>query len=98
MKKLILAFIAALCCNMVFGTEKVYQDDAGVIRWTSDGLRRQDLIRFGKYVEYENARIDAINAYDSKGYFNVTDAHNRFFIPQGFIDESKSEIKQNSGY
>lgn len=37
MKKLILAFIAALCCNMVFGTEKVYLDDAGVIRWTSDG-------------------------------------------------------------
>lgn len=63
-----------------------------------EGLRRQDLIRFGKYVEYANARIDAINASDSKGYFNVTDAHNRFFIPQGFIDESKSEIKQNSGY
>ena len=37
MKKLILAFIATLCCNMVFGIEKVYLDDAGVIRWTSDG-------------------------------------------------------------
>ena len=63
-----------------------------------EGLRRQDLIRFGKYVEYANDRINKINASDSKGYFNVTEAHNRFFIPQSFIDESKSMIKQNIGY
>ncbi|MDR0939789.1 MAG: RagB/SusD family nutrient uptake outer membrane protein [Mediterranea sp.] len=64
-----------------------------------EGLRRQDLIRFGKYVEYANNRINAVNAADaSLGYFNVTDAHNRFPIPQSFIDESKSQIQQNTGY
>ncbi|MDR0894649.1 MAG: RagB/SusD family nutrient uptake outer membrane protein [Prevotellaceae bacterium] len=64
-----------------------------------EGLRRQDLIRFGKYVEYANQRINAANAADAGlGYFTVTDAHNRFPIPQSFIDESKSEIKQNPGY
>jgi len=62
-----------------------------------EGLRRQDLIRFGKYVEQANARIAAANA-TGKSYFTVTDAHNRFFIPQTFIDESKSAIKQNTGY
>ncbi len=64
-----------------------------------EGLRRQDLIRFGKYVEYANARIDAANASDaSKGYFNVGKHHERFFIPQTFINESKSAIKQNEGW
>ena len=62
-----------------------------------EGLRRQDLIRFGKYVEYANQRIADANA-TGKSYFTVTDAHNRFFIPQTFIDESKSAIKQNAGY
>lgn len=64
-----------------------------------EGLRRQDLIRFGKYVEYANDRIDEANAADeSKGYFNVDDSHERFFIPQTFINESKSAIKQNEGW
>ena len=62
-----------------------------------EGLRRQDLIRFGLYHEYANQRIAAANA-TGKSYFSVTEAHNRFFIPQSFIDESKSAIKQNSGY
>lgn len=62
-----------------------------------EGLRRQDLIRFGKYVEYANNRIDAANA-TGKSYFHVTDAHNRYFIPRTFIDESKGAIKQNPGY
>ena len=62
-----------------------------------EGLRRQDLIRFGLYHEYANQRIAAANA-SGKSYFTVTDAHNRFFIPQSFIDESKSAIKQNTGY
>ena len=62
-----------------------------------EGLRRQDLIRFGKYVEYANNRIAAANA-TGKSYFTVTDAHNRFFIPRSFIDESKGEIRQNEGY
>lgn len=60
-----------------------------------EGLRRQDLIRFGKYVEYANNRINKVNAAQGTGYFNVDEGHNRFFIPQTFIDESKGEIKQN---
>lgn len=62
-----------------------------------EGLRRQDLIRFGKYVEYANKRIEKANA-EGKSYFPVDESHNRFFIPQSFINESKSAIKQNSGY
>ena len=61
-----------------------------------EGLRRQDLIRFGKYVEYANKRIDTINKQEGRGYFNVHDGHNRFWIPQSFIDESKGAIKQNN--
>ena len=61
-----------------------------------EGLRRQDLVRFGKYVEYANARIDAINRSEGRGYFNVHEGHNRFWIPQSFIDESKGAIKQNN--
>lgn len=62
-----------------------------------EGLRRQDLIRFGKYVELANKRIDEANA-NGKSYFKVDNSHNRFWIPQTFIDESKSNIKQNEGY
>ncbi len=62
-----------------------------------EGLRRQDLIRFGKYVELANQRIDEANK-NGKSYFKVDESHNRFWIPQTFIDESKSNIKQNPGY
>ena len=62
-----------------------------------EGLRRQDLIRFGKYAEYANERINKVNAL-GYGYFEVTDRNNRFWIPQDFIDESKGAIKQNEGY
>lgn len=62
-----------------------------------EGLRRQDLIRFGQYIWQVNDRIAMANA-GGKSYFTMTEAHNRFFIPQSFIDESKSAIKQNSGY
>lgn len=62
-----------------------------------EGLRRQDLIRFDAYIYMANERIASANAA-GKSYFTVTDAHNRFWIPQAFIDESKSAIKQNSGY
>ncbi|MCC8118598.1 MAG: RagB/SusD family nutrient uptake outer membrane protein [Bacteroidales bacterium] len=62
-----------------------------------EGLRRQDLIRFDKYIEYANQRIENANAAGSS-YFKVTDCQNRFWIPQSFIDESKSQIKQNPGY
>ena len=62
-----------------------------------EGLRRQDLIRFGKYVELANKRIDEANA-NGKSYFKVDESHNRFWITQTFIDESKSNIKQNAGY
>lgn len=60
-----------------------------------EGLRRQDLIRFGKYVEYANQRINNINTAEGRGYFNVDEGHNRFFIPQTFIDESRGAIEQN---
>lgn len=64
-----------------------------------EGLRRQDLIRFGKYVEYANLRINDANKTNTDyTYFNVDESHNRFFIPQTFINESKSAIKQNPGY
>lgn len=63
-----------------------------------EGLRRQDLIRFGKYVEYANNRINKINSEEGRGYFNVDDSHNRMPIPASFIDESKSAIVQNPGY
>lgn len=62
-----------------------------------EGLRRQDLIRFGKYAEYANNRIAAANAAGS-AYYTVDSVHNRYPIPQTFIDESKSAIKQNPGY
>lgn len=62
-----------------------------------EGLRRQDLIRFGKYVELANQRIAEANK-NGKSYFTVDNSHNRFWIPQSFIDESKSHIKQNEGY
>lgn len=63
-----------------------------------EGLRRQDLIRFGKYVEYANNRINKINLEEGRGYYNVNDSHNRLPIPASFIDESKSAIKQNPLY
>lgn len=63
-----------------------------------EGLRRQDLIRFGKYVEYANDRIEKVNNESNRGYFTVNDGHNRFWIPQTFIDESLSAIKQNDKY
>lgn len=63
-----------------------------------EGLRRQDLIRFGKYVEYANKRISKINTDEGRGYFNVDDSHNRMPIPADFINESKSAIKQNPLY
>ena len=62
-----------------------------------EGLRRQDLIRFGKYVEYANKRIEVANA-NGANYYPATEAQNRFWIPQSFIDESMSAIKQNPGY
>ena len=63
-----------------------------------EGLRRQDLIRFGKYVEYANNRIDKINTDEGRGYFRVDDSHNRLPIPADFINESKSAIEQNPLY
>ena len=63
-----------------------------------EGLRRQDLIRYGKYIEYANARINKINSEEGRGYFLVNDSHNRMPIPASYINESKSAIKQNPLY
>lgn len=49
------------------------------------------------YVEYANKRIESANAAGAN-YYPATEAQNRFWIPQSFIDESKSAIKQNPGY
>ena len=62
-----------------------------------EGLRRQDLIRFGKYAEYANDRITAANG-SGASYYKVDSVHNRYPIPQAFIDESKNAIVQNPGY
>ena len=62
-----------------------------------EGVRRQDLIRFGKYVEYANDRIEKANE-GGKQYFYVGEEHNRFPIPMDFITESKDAIVQNPGY
>ncbi|KAA6345822.1 RagB/SusD family nutrient uptake outer membrane protein [termite gut metagenome] len=63
-----------------------------------EGLRRQDLIRFGKYAEYANERIRLENEKKGTTYTQVDNTHNRFWIPISIINESKSEIKQNEGY
>ncbi|MGM9785953.1 MAG: RagB/SusD family nutrient uptake outer membrane protein [Candidatus Cryptobacteroides sp.] len=63
-----------------------------------EGLRRQDLIRFGKFVENANARIDAVNEKESRGYIHIDETRERFFIPEYFIKESKDKITQNPGY
>lgn len=62
-----------------------------------EGLRRQDLIRFGKYIEYANARIAKANAAGSN-YYGVDESHNLFPIHQSFIDESRGMVKQNPNY
>lgn len=62
-----------------------------------EGLRRQDLIRFNQYSKYANKRIEKANL-EGKTYFKVNESHNKFWIPQTFINESKGQIKQNEGY
>ena len=63
-----------------------------------EGLRRQDLIRFGKYIEYANNRINKANKEGNKNYFNIDESHNLFFIPLTYINESQGAIIQNPGY
>lgn len=63
-----------------------------------EGYEREDQIRFGVYVDWCNERINAANAEQSLGLYNIDDSHNMLFIPQGFIDESQNKITQNPGY
>ena len=35
---------------------------------------------------------------ENRPMIHFTEAHNRYWIPQAFIDESKGVIKQNPGY
>lgn len=63
-----------------------------------EGLSRQDEIRFGKYIEWANERINDSNENDGTAYYNVDDSHLKLFIPQSFVDESMNQIKQNPGY
>ena len=52
----------------------------------TEGLRRQDLVRHGKFVEYGRRRGARAEAY-----------HVRFPLPQSEIDKN-SNLKQNEGY
>lgn len=54
-----------------------------------EGVRRSDLIRFGKYIEY---------AKTYKGSKTAQDYMNLMPLPQSVIDESKGKIAQNPGY
>lgn len=65
-----------------------------------EGLRRQDLIRFDKYAEYAQERINKAIAAGTTLAITTIDKeqHERWPIPTAFIDESKSHIQQNPKY
>lgn len=54
-----------------------------------EGVRRSDLIRYGKYIEYTRTY---------KGSVTVQDYMTLMPLPQRIIDESKGKIAQNPGY
>lgn len=54
-----------------------------------EGVRRSDLIRYGKYIEY---------AREYKGSVTAQDYMNLMPLPQTVINESKGKIAQNPGY
>lgn len=54
-----------------------------------EGVRRTDLIRFGKYIEYAKKYRKSSTAQD---YMTLMP------LPQSVIDESKGKIAQNPGY
>lgn len=60
-----------------------------------EGLRREDLIRHGKFVEYANDP-DKMGNRNPQG--NAKDFHILYPIPNGVIVESGGVIKQNPGY
>lgn len=80
-----------------YNYEQILLDERGH-EFYLEGLRRQDLIRFkdssGKSL-YE-AKAEA-RAKDQPVKW-VRNSHNRYPIPQSYIDESKSAITQNPGY
>lgn len=54
-----------------------------------EGVRRSDLIRYGKYIEYARLYKHSVTAQD---YMNLMP------LPLSVIDESKGKIVQNPGY
>lgn len=54
-----------------------------------EGVRRSDLIRYGKYIEYARKYKNSLTA---KEYMNLMP------LPQAIIDESKGAIANNPGY
>lgn len=54
-----------------------------------EGVRRSDLIRYGKYIEYARTYKHSVTGED---YMNLMP------LPQSVIDESKGKIAQNPGY
>lgn len=69
-----------------------------------EGLRRQDLIRHGKYIQYANDRVKRANAGQYPGitkaasYNAVPEFYTKFWISTSFIRESQDKIEQNEGY
>lgn len=69
-----------------------------------EGFRRQDLIRYGKYVEYGNKRVQRANAglypgiTKAANYNAVPEYYDKYYIPSTFITESRDKIVQNPGY
>ena len=55
------------------------------------------LLSLAECAEYANDRITAANG-SGASYYKVDSVHNRYPIPQAFIDESKNVIAQNPGY
>lgn len=58
-----------------------------------EGVRRQDLIRHGKYVEKMKEKVQ--NAGQAT---LINEDYSRFPLPQSIIDRGKGIIKQNPGY
>lgn len=62
--------------------------------WFEHGIRRQDLIRDGSYIE----RMRYVASLYGISQDFIQDYMTRFAIPQGAINESKGIVTQNPGY
>jgi hypothetical protein len=67
-----------------------------------EGVRRQDLIRHGRLIEFAIKKIEEDQIYPSadhlKSYAGAAKYGNKFAIPQYYIIQSKGYIQQNPGF